>query len=105
MSIFDGITGNKQTFSTSTSRASDRTAKMEARIQGLRKSDSTSSRDAAIRGPVQASSSRDYLAKSLGKNPAATRGTSIGRMSSGNSFSAIGGGFAPKLPPMRPMGR
>jgi hypothetical protein len=104
MGLFKGVFG-KQTFSTSTSRATARAAKMEARVEGLRKG-TMLSRDAQIRGPSQTASARDYLTKSLGKAPGAQRATSIGRLT-GSGSTSLGSGpstaLPPKLPPSRPL--
>ena len=98
MSLLSGLFG-KNPVSSPVSRAAARTAKMEARIEGLRKGSATS-KDAQIRGAAQATSARDYLAKSLGKSPGPSRASSVGRLTESGSMS-FGSTLAPRLPPMK----
>jgi len=92
-----------------------RVQKTEARMEAMR-TGAVQSKDSQIRGQVQVSSARDYVARSLGKQNAPTGGTSLGRMGPGGTgtnplgtgIRSTGGGMPtlpPKLPPMRPMGR
>jgi len=113
MGFLKGIFGQSSGPSISSSQA--RVQKTEARMEAMRKG-AVQSKDSQVRGQVQASSARDFVARSLGKQNAPTQGTSLGRMGPGgggtNPFGTgvrpTGGGMPtlpPKLPPMRPMGR
>jgi hypothetical protein len=79
-----------------------RVQKTETRIEAMRKG-AVSSKDALVRGQVQVSSARDYVARSLGKQNAPTRGTSLARL--GSSPSGMNPFTPPRLPPIRPLGR
>lgn len=108
--------GAKSFFSTTVTntqatRAAARVEKMESRIETMRKA-TVISKDAGVRNKIQASSSREYLTRSLGKKQETHRGTSIARVDTGGRGGLASGGFGgggmtmpslpPKLPPMRP---
>jgi hypothetical protein len=114
MGFLKGLFGQSSSAPT-VSASQARVQKMEARVEGMRKGD-IKSKDSQVRGQVQASSARDYVTRSLGKQNAPSGGTSLARMGSGgggaNPFGSgirsTGGGIPtlpPKLPPMRPLGR
>ncbi|MCI0479235.1 hypothetical protein L0Y59_01700 [Candidatus Uhrbacteria bacterium] len=79
-----------------------RVQRTEARLEAMRKQ-TLGSKDAAVRGTVQASSARDHVMRSLGKQNAPVRGSSVARL--GPSVSVNPFSMPPRLPPMRPMGR
>ncbi|MBU1348471.1 hypothetical protein KJ781_00165 [Patescibacteria group bacterium] len=101
MSLLKGLFGNSsQTPSISPSQA--RVQRTEARLASMRKAD-FSSKDSAVRGTIQASSAREHVMRSLGKQNAPTRGSSIARL--GPSGGSNPFTLPPRLPPMRPMGK
>ncbi|MFH1077718.1 MAG: hypothetical protein V1745_00335 [Patescibacteria group bacterium] len=87
----------------SVSPSQARVQRTEARLEAARKG-TVGSKDMAIRGAIpQASSAREHVMRSLGKQNAPVRGSSIARLgpsAPSNPFS-----LPPRLPPMRPMGR
>lgn len=86
---------------TSVPSSQARVQKTEARIEAMRKN-AVASKDAQIRGQVQTSSARDFVTRSLGKQNAPTRGTSLARIGPSTGMNPL---TPPKLPPMRPLGK